>query len=116
MGITADLEASRDQLAQRMFDHRAANLPASDEAGWQFIHGYIDVVVQASKGNTEPLDHYMHAVIPGIKASGIPWAVVMDSMIRVAMVLVAVLPQHAEWLVEFNGDYVRRLCNSWEVG
>jgi hypothetical protein len=115
MSVGAELERKRERVLERMFEFRNRNLGTTESEVRQFLLGYFNVVVAAANGNMDVREEYLQAVVPGIKGAGMPLPLVMDGMVRVAMVLAGELDaEHMPWLIEFNADYTSRLTELWE--
>jgi hypothetical protein len=115
--LHAALVESRARLVQSMVTLRDPTLDMSVEEARQFSAGFVHLVESAALGDLRPRDEYLAAVIPGIKTTGFPFDSTLDAMVRVSMVLTAEMPpEHRPWLVEFCGDYVRRLVHAWTEG
>ena len=116
MTVAEALEAKRERILERMFEHRNRELATTEADQRQFFLGYFNLVVAAAGGNDAVRDEYLHAVVPGIKSAGMSLATVMDGMVRVAMVLVAETePEHHDWIIGFNADYTYRLSELWDA-
>jgi hypothetical protein len=116
MSISTALETKRERILERMFEFRNPLLVTTEDDQKQFFLGYFNVVAAAAAGNDAVREEYLQAVVPGIKLAGMPLPMVMDGMVRVAMVLAAeVDAEHMAWMVAFNADYTSRLTELWEA-
>jgi len=116
MALVELLADKRQALIDHMMATRNERIGTSEEDTLQFVRGYVDLVERAAAGDDGPMNNYLEAVIPAIKAAGMPLHVVMDGMVRVAMSYTAVLPsEHHKWAVDFNGDYTTKLTEAWEA-
>jgi hypothetical protein len=116
MTVGEALEAKRERILGQLFEYRNRDLQTTEQEVKQFLLGYFNLVVASAGGNDDIREEYLHAVVPGIRAGGMSLAMVMDGMVRVAMVLVAETePEHHDWLIKFNADYTFRLSELWEA-
>jgi len=80
----------------------------------QFVLGFVRLVEAAAGSDLGPRDEYLETVIPGLRASGFQLASTVDAMTRSAMALVTVVdPHYHRWIIDFCGDYSRRLIRMW---
>lgn len=114
MGLAEELESKRQVILDAMFEHRNRELATPDDGIRQFLLGYFNVLVAAASGDDSIRQEYLQAVVPGLRTAGMPLAMVMDGMVRVAMdVAAAVDAEHLAWLIDFNADYTYRLTDLW---
>lgn len=113
-GIAAAIQANYDDLVETMMATTNQDAGTSESDRRQFIAGYVHILAAASREDLGPRDEYLATVIPAIRDGGMPLAVVMDGMVRVATAAGAVLgPKHAKWLSDFQGDYICRILTMW---
>ena len=113
--LKEEIATQRGSIVEAMLDFRDLSVPTPIQDARQFILGFLHVVEHAAEGDLETRDEYLFAVIPGLRDSGFPLDATLESMIRVSMVLATgVRPEHRHWVVDFCGDYVRRLAYAWE--
>ena len=117
MTVAEQIRQKRESIIESMLDLRDRSIETSLAESRQFLMGFVGLVEAAADGDYEPRDAYLGTVIPGVKGAGFPFDATLDSMVRVAMALTAVLgAEHHVWLADFCGDYTRRLMHAWERG
>lgn len=114
MSLADQLKERREKILDRMFELSDKTVPTPPDEIRQFLAGFFHLVQSSAEGDDQPRNDYLETVIPGIKAAGMPLPLVMDGMVRVAMVLAAeVDTEHVPWMVEFNAKYTTRLLEIW---
>jgi hypothetical protein len=97
-------------------------LPASDGISaadtHQFIVGFVHMMEQAARGNMEPRDEYREAVIPAIRAGGMPAGPVMSGMVCVGMGVAAFYASNDEvlrWTTNFCSEHTLVLAATYSA-
>ncbi len=113
--LLTEFEKRREALIDDMVE--MTNRPdVSDAEGRQMVTGFVYLIEQCLQGNDEARAHYLTTVIPGLSASGMPFSVVMEAMVRCAVSLSSSFAdnrEHVKWLTVFLGDYTRDLVHAW---
>lgn len=115
MSIVERLESQREELVAAM--RSVAALPAGvpEEQTVQFVRGYVDIIIATAKGDLGPRSTYLNAVIPGVKAAGMPLSLIISSLSSCDVALAAVAGrEHLPWVGSFCAAYSAELVQIWE--
>lgn len=114
--IAEMIKNNYEELIFRILEVTPPGEGASSEDIRQFITGFVHMLEQAARGNLEPRTQYLSAVVPAIKAGGMPGTVVFGGMVGVAMAVAAYFasdPDALGWTVEFCCNYTRDLAAAY---